>query len=100
MLERLIKPLDICVHGTDPSAYELIKKTSLKPMSRCHIHLASGLPNDSDIVSGMRPECKVHIYIDMLKAMRVGKRFYCSSNGVILTPDSLEPELFKRVDIL
>lgn len=84
--------------GTNRRAWETIKDAGLMPMGRKHIHLASGLADDKTVVSGMRQRSSVIIYIDMKKAMDRGKVFYLSDNGVILTSDNLEPDLFLRVD--
>lgn len=97
LLKTIDLPLPMCVHGTDRKSWKLIQKTGLSPMKRKHIHLASGLANDSNVVSGMRASSKVIIHIDMKKAMDKGKKFYLSDNGVILTPDNLEPEFFSKV---
>jgi len=98
-LTKIILPLPVCVHGTNKTAWDTIKTAGLSPMGRKHVHLASGLADDSAVVSGMRQSSKVIIYIDMQKAMEKGKTFYMSSNGVILTSDHLEPELFSKVTI-
>ena len=99
-LTKIIVPLPTCVHGTNKQAWEIIKVAGLSPMGRKHIHLASGLINDSNVISGMRHSADVIIYIDMDSAMKRGKTFYLSSNGVILTSDHLEPELFSKVSLL
>lgn len=98
VLTKIIEPLSLCVHGTNRRAWEIIKDVGLMPMGRKHIHLASGLADDKTVVSGMRQLSSVIIYIDMKKAMDRGKVFYLSDNGVILTSDNLEPDLFLRVD--
>lgn len=100
MLDKVTEPLDVCLHGTDKKSYEIIKTEGLKPMSRKHIHLAAGLPGENGVISGMRTSCKVIIHIDMKKALERGKRFYLSDNNVILAADTLEPDLFSKVDIL
>lgn len=97
LLQKIEEPLPMCVHGTDRNSWKIISKTGLSPMKRKHIHLASGLANDKSVISGMRNTSKVVIHIDMKKAMEKGKTFYLSTNGVILTPDILEPELFSKV---
>jgi 2'-phosphotransferase len=97
LLTKITEPLPMCVHGTDHNAWKVISKTGLSPMKRKHIHLASGLAHDASVVSGMRKNSKVVIHIDMKKAIDKGKTFYLSSNGVILTPDVLEPDLFSKI---
>lgn len=96
-LTKITLPLPACVHGTNKKAWDTIQTTGLSPMGRKHIHLASGLVDDINVISGMRKSADVIIYIDMQLAMERGKTFYMSSNGVILTSDHLEPELFASV---
>lgn len=70
-------------------------------MKRTHIHFATGLPSDRGVVSGMRKDVEVLIYIDVEKALRAGIKFYQSSNGVVLSPGDesgvIKPEYFSRV---
>uniref|UniRef100_V9LC56 tRNA 2'-phosphotransferase 1 n=1 Tax=Callorhinchus milii TaxID=7868 RepID=V9LC56_CALMI len=70
-------------------------------MSRTHIHLAPGLPGDGNLVSGMRQDCELAIFIDLRRALSDGIPFFWSANKVILTPGNesglLPPSLFQRV---
>ncbi|KAF1918963.1 phosphotransferase KptA/Tpt1 [Ampelomyces quisqualis] len=107
------------VHGTDDSAWRLILKSGgLRRMGRNHIHFASGLPADfkslaidtasveekeaAPVISGMRKNSSVLIYIDIQEALDAGVKFYVSENGVILTEGNeegfLSYEFFKRVE--
>lgn len=79
------KEIPIVIHGTNLKAWSLIAKKGLSCMSRQHIHFASGMFGDSGVISGMRKNCDVFIYINTVKAMNDGIVFYKSSNGVILT---------------
>ena len=79
------KEIPIEIHGTNLKAWSLIAKKGLSCMSRQHIHFASGMFGDSGVISGMRKNCDVFIYINTVKAMNDGIVFYKSSNGVILT---------------
>lgn len=54
-------------------------------MNRNHIHLAPGLPEESQVISGMRSNCNVFIFIDGDLAMKDGIEFFKSANNVILT---------------
>ena len=87
--------------------HEQLEKEGLSRMNRNHIHFAPGLIGESDVISGMRKNCKVHIYIDAKRAMAGnsyllnlpfqfinfnihifnidGIRFYRSENNVILS---------------
>lgn len=96
-LTKITTALPLCVHGTNNDAWKDIQNTGLSPMNRKHVHLATGLATDTTVVSGMRKSANVIIYIDMKKAMNRGKTFYMSSNGVVLTSDTLEPDLFYDV---
>ncbi|KAF3163488.1 hypothetical protein TWF106_006053 [Orbilia oligospora] len=100
--DLLLQPLDeqnvpnICVHGTYYSALTLILQSGgLKKMGRTHIHCAAGLPKASvhpetgeeipAVLSGMRFDAEVLFYIDILKGVQDGLKFWRSDNGVILT---------------
>ena len=70
-------------------------------MKRNHIHFAKGLPGDLGVISGMRQNSEVRIYIDVAEAMKDGYEFFESSNGVILCPGNengtLPSKFFKKV---
>lgn len=96
-LTPITSAFPMCIHGTNKNAWLSIQKTGLLPMDRKHIHFAAGLPDDASVISGMRSTSKVIIHIDTQKAIDKGKKFYISSNNVILTSDCIEPELFSKV---
>ncbi|CAO3642434.1 unnamed protein product [Cunninghamella blakesleeana] len=54
-------------------------------MNRNNIHLATGLPNDVSVQSGVCSSSQVYIYIDMENVLNDEITFYRSKNGVILT---------------
>lgn len=70
-------------------------------MKRNHIHFAKGLPTDADIISGVRSNAQVFIYIDLNKALADNIQFYESENGVVLSPGDptgyLKPKYFLKV---
>jgi 2'-phosphotransferase len=73
-------------------------------MNRQHIHLSEDFPGSKSVISGMRANCEIAIYIDVKKAMQDGIKFYRSANNVILSPGDengfLKPKYFlKIVDI-
>lgn len=70
------------VHSTFRKNLDLIKKNGLCKMKRNHIHFAK----TKNVSSGIRKNADVYIYIDVVKAMNDGIKFYESSNGVILSP--------------
>ena len=90
------------IHGTYRKYWrEIVKHGGLNRMKRTHIHFAKGLPGDTGVISGMRADCQVHIYVDVAEAMKNGFEFYESANGVILCPGdkngTLPIKFFKHV---
>ena len=93
LLEKLkpseVRSLPCIVHRTYLKAWESIQKEhvgGLKKMNRTHIHFAVGLPTDDGVISGMRKNCTVYIFLDKLKCAADDRlEFYRSDNGVILT---------------
>lgn len=93
------------VHGTYYAFYPAILQAGgLKPMSRNHIHCSTGLPEDtgSNVVSGMRNDAELLIYIDVARSLADGQtKWWISDNGVVLTEGDAEglvrPEYWKRV---
>lgn len=100
------------VHGTYHSAWPAILASGgLRCMGRNHVHFATGpslesiLPrqadgtdaestaqglkdlglSDSPVISGMRRDAQVLIYLDLKKALAAGCPFWRSENGVILS---------------
>lgn len=59
-------------------------------MNRLHIHFAIGLPNDGNVISGMRNSAQIYIYIDLAKALNDNIKFYKSANNVILSPGNAD----------
>ncbi|KAF4321493.1 hypothetical protein BBO99_00007044 [Phytophthora kernoviae] len=90
--EELLTPLEDpaalekCVHGTYLKNWESIWTSGLSRMSRNHIHFAEKEVTDEDVVSGMRSNCDLLLYIDYPMAMTDGIKFYKSSNNVVLSP--------------
>ena len=103
------------VHGTFYGAWEsILRDGGLRGMGRNHVHFSSGLPlqevlrsledagggiggngkgrlsklmDESRVISGMRRDAQILIYIDVKKALREeeGMKWWRSDNGVILT---------------
>ena len=94
------------VHGTFYGAWERILATGgLKPMTRVHVHFATGPKLDEVltrgegeqvdgpeaakktnlVISGMRSDAQILIYIDVKRALEAGVEFWTSENGVVLT---------------
>ncbi|XP_061262777.1 tRNA 2'-phosphotransferase 1 isoform X4 [Bos indicus] len=89
------------VHGTFRQHWPSILLKGLSCRGRTHIHLAPGLPGDPGVISGMRPNCEVAVFINGPLALAAdGIPFFRSTNGVILTPGNadgvLPPKYFKE----
>jgi 2'-phosphotransferase len=100
LMEKINSPIELCVHGTYTKYINSIRQNGLNKMSRTHIHLATGYPSDSNVISGARNSANVFIIIDMEKALADGIEFYRSSNDVILTEGVdgvLESKYFKDI---
>jgi 2'-phosphotransferase len=80
-----IHSLSCVVHGTSVDAWKSIEQQGLKTMNRTHIHFATGLPDNEQVISGMRRSATVYIYIDVETCMDDGIEFYKSANGVVLS---------------
>ncbi|TPX34973.1 hypothetical protein SeMB42_g07235 [Synchytrium endobioticum] len=92
--------LPLAVHGTFKKCWPSISKTGLKRMSRTHIHMALGLPGEDAVISGMRSDADVYIYINVPLAMQDGIVFEKSPNNVILSrglDGVIPPKYFDRV---
>ncbi|EED20125.1 tRNA splicing 2' phosphotransferase 1 [Talaromyces stipitatus ATCC 10500] len=96
---------DTVVHGTYHGAWPLILASGgLRSMSRLQVHFATGptmdevYPNGRDapialldprskatVISGMRSDAEILIYINLRRALEAGCPFYRSENGVILS---------------
>ncbi|KAA0709669.1 tRNA 2'-phosphotransferase 1 [Triplophysa tibetana] len=92
------------VHGTFMKHWPSIQSQGLSRMNRTHIHLAPGIPGEGGVISGMRKNCELAVYINVPKAIADGIRFFWSENGVLLTPGDpggmLAPCYFSRVQQL
>ncbi|CAM9456104.1 unnamed protein product, partial [Ascophyllum nodosum] len=83
LLTRIDRAEDIpiCVHGTSLAIWPSIRENGLHRMNRMHIHFAAGLPGVKGVVSGIRRDCQVLIYVDVALAMADGITFFRSSNN-------------------
>jgi len=98
--ERLLRRLSVededlpetCVHGTYRRHYEKIRSGGLLAGGshgaafRKHVHFVPFDPYDRRVISGMRYDCEVAIWIDLRRALEDGLPFYMSANQVILSP--------------
>ncbi|KAE8146116.1 KptA family-domain-containing protein [Aspergillus avenaceus] len=107
-LEDESKLPDTVVHGTFHTAWPLILASGgLRVMGRNQVHFATGPSLESvlaqtaagpqgssgdegpKVISGMRRDAQVLIYIDLKKALAAGCPFWRSENGVILSDGML-----------
>ena len=78
--------IEYVVHGSYFKCLNLIKKNGLSKMKRQYIHFALDVPNnDSNVISGMRDNCEILIWINVKELINDGFEFYISDNGVILS---------------
>ncbi|PKA48788.1 2'-phosphotransferase [Apostasia shenzhenica] len=105
--ENLLKPIlsadevQVCVHGTYRKNLESILQSGLKRMQRLHVHFASGLPTDGEVISGMRRDVNMLIFLDVRKALQDGMKLYISDNKVVLTEgfDGVVPvKYFEKIE--
>ncbi|XP_031737635.1 tRNA 2'-phosphotransferase 1 isoform X2 [Cucumis sativus] len=105
--ESLLKPIlsaeevPVCVHGTYKKNLESILDSGLKRMKRLHVHFSCGLPTDGEVISGMRRDVNVLIFLDVQKALEDGMKLYISDNRVILTEgfDGVVPmKYFQKIE--
>ena len=96
------------VHGTFEAALEGeegILRRGLHKMARNQIHLTKGLHGEEAVISGMRRDCSVYIWVDVYRAMSEGGlRFWETPNGVILCEGDAEgclpPTFFSVIIVL
>lgn len=84
------------VHGSYLRNWNSIQQHGLSRMKRTHIHLAPGLPGEEGVISGMRKDCDLAIFIDVTKALSDGIQFFWSDNGVLLTTGDTEGKLLPK----
>lgn len=97
----------VAVHGTYFAFWPAILESGgLRPMGRNQVHLATGVPETAPdaprVVSGMRRDAELLIYVDVERSLRDdAMKWWISDNGVVLTEgdkDGLVPTTyFKEV---
>ncbi|KAH8595694.1 Tpt1/KptA family RNA 2'-phosphotransferase, partial [Bisporella sp. PMI_857] len=94
---------EVVIHGTYFAFYEpILSSGGLSKMSRNHIHFSTGLPEDKQgVISGMRSDAELLIYINIKKSLEDGGIWWISENGVVLTEGTehgvLETKYFTKV---
>lgn len=82
--------INIAVHGTYYRYWERILLEGLRTMKRTYVHFATyddirKYNQKNNAVSGFRSDCELLIYLDVRKAMELGRmEIYRSTNNVIL----------------
>jgi RNA:NAD 2'-phosphotransferase (TPT1/KptA family) len=92
--------ISMAVHGTYYKFLNNIKKNGLNKMKRTHIHFSLGLATDKHVISGMRSNSEVLIYLNMTKCLEDGIELLLSENNVILTTGKngiLETKYFEKI---
>ena len=112
---ELLKNIDLtnlpacCVHGTYRKHVGSILQKGLLAGGRQgqgfrnHVHFSSFSPGDNRVISGMRTDCEIAIWIDLRRAIEDGVPFYLSSNQVILSPGingAIDKKYFTKVEDL
>jgi 2'-phosphotransferase len=75
---------EVAVHGSYVKHVQAICEQGLSRMGRHHVHLAKGLLGEKGVISGMRPNAEVFVWVNVHEAIKGGLTFYESTNGVIL----------------
>lgn len=86
----------LCIHGTYLRYWDSIYKNGLNRMKRNHIHFACEEINSDQVISGMRTNVEIKIYLDFDLAIKDGIPFYMSKNNVILSPGVGEDGIISR----
>lgn len=78
----------VVVHGTYFAFWErIVASGGLCRMGRNHVHCSTGLPADGEVLSGMRGDAELLVYVDVRRSLEDGSgmRWWVSENGVVLT---------------
>lgn len=88
----LPQDLPTAVHGTLYPSYEaIIASGYLSRMTRNHIHFATA---ETGVISGIRHNSEVLIFVDIQRAVEEGGlKFWMSANGVVLTEGDAQGRL-------
>ena len=100
LLDRITKSsqIECCIHGTYYKYLPLILKDGyLSSMTRKHVHFSTKFFGSKDIISGMRKNCEVLIYLDVEKALNEGVNIFLSDNEVALIPKIVSSHLFEKI---
>ena len=91
----------VCVHGTYYEPWKIIAADGLRPMKRQFVHFAKGLPGDANVISGMRTNAQILVYVDVPAMIADGLHVFESVNGVLLCSGNNDrvilPKYFSKV---
>jgi 2'-phosphotransferase len=98
-------PRGVAIHGTYLRSWKTIRTEGLSRMTRNHIHFSASLPDAKDgsdaVVSGLRGNAEVLIYLNVASALEDGIDLFLSANNVILSPGfqdgTIPPQYFLAV---
>jgi len=96
-----LRPGEVCCHGTLEKHLESILSKGLLAgghkgqKHRRDVHFSIRHPGEA-VLSGMRTDCQIAVYVDLPKAVRSGIPFHRSTNDVILSEgvDGIVPPEF------
>jgi 2'-phosphotransferase len=75
---------EVAVHGSYVKHVQSIHQQGLSRMERHHVHLAKGLLGENGVISGMRSNAEVFVWVNVHEAIKDRLTFYESANSVIL----------------
>ncbi|XP_063900834.1 tRNA 2'-phosphotransferase 1-like [Zophobas morio] len=73
------------IHGTYMRNWASIRDNGLSRMNRIHIHFTDRLPQNNQVISGIRKNCDLLIFVNFHRARDDGIQFFKAANGVILS---------------
>eukprot|EP01127_Copromyxa_protea_P009328 TRINITY_DN2194_c0_g1_i2.p1 TRINITY_DN2194_c0_g1~~TRINITY_DN2194_c0_g1_i2.p1 ORF type:complete len:211 (+),score=30.60 TRINITY_DN2194_c0_g1_i2:115-747(+) len=85
--------IPVAIHGTYFDAWKIIKKDGLSRMGRNHIHFAIGQYGSAAVISGMRGNSQVLIYLDTEALLKDGLPLLISQNQVVLSPGNADGKI-------
>jgi len=94
---------EVAVHGSYMEHEQDILEQGLSRMGRHHVHLVKELPGEKGVISGMRRNAELFVWVNVHEAIKGGLTFY-ESDGVILcggqNGDGTIPPAYFSIDII
>ena len=69
---------EVAVHGSYVKHVQSIHQQGLSRMERHHVHLAKGLLGENGVISGMRSNAEVFVWVNVHEAIKDRLTFYTS----------------------